>query len=146
MYGWRGLANSSRVRGVFDDAAQVHHRNARGDVLDHGKIVRDKNKRQAEPALQIGQKIDDLRLDRNVERRHRFVADDELRLGGECAGDANTLALAAGELMGVAFSMPGLKPDETQQLGDALTVPPLCEAMKYERLGQHLPDVHTRVE
>ena len=50
-------------------------------------------------ALQVLEQVDDLRLDRDVERRHRLVADDEVWLGGERAGDADALALAAGEFV-----------------------------------------------
>ena len=53
---------------IFHDASEVHHRHACGDVLYDREIVCDENVRQAEPPLEIGQEIDDLRLDRDVER------------------------------------------------------------------------------
>ena len=53
-------------------------------------------------ALQRLQQIDDLRLDRHVERRHRLVADDQLRLEDHRPRDADALALAAGELVRIA--------------------------------------------
>ena len=65
----------------------------------HREIVRDEQVGQAEPLLQVLQQVDDLRLDRHVERRDRLVADDELGLDGQRAGDADALALAAGELV-----------------------------------------------
>ena len=37
--------------------------------------------------LKIFEQVDDLRLDRDVERRHRLVADDQLGLQGERARD-----------------------------------------------------------
>ncbi len=49
--------------------------------------------------LQVGEQVDDLRLDRNVERRDRLVADDQVGAGRERAGDADALALAARELV-----------------------------------------------
>ena len=55
--------------------------------------------RQAELPLQVLQQVDDLRLDRDVERGDRLVADDQVGLGGQSAGDADALALAAGELV-----------------------------------------------
>jgi hypothetical protein len=57
--------------------------------------------------LQVLQQVDDLRLDRDVERRDRLVADDELGLDGERAGDADALALAAGELVRAAAHVVG---------------------------------------
>ena len=58
--------------------------------------------------LQVLQQVDHLRLDRDVERRHRLVADDQLGLDGERAGDADALALAAGELVRVAAHVVGV--------------------------------------
>ncbi len=52
--------------------------------------------------LEVLQQVDDLRLHRNVERRHRLVADDEVGLHRERARDADALPLAAGKLVRVA--------------------------------------------
>ena len=51
-----------------------------GDVLDDADVVRDEQVGQAELALQLAQQVQDLRLHRDVERRGRLVADDQLRL------------------------------------------------------------------
>ena len=48
--------------------------------------------------LQAAEEVDDLCLDRNVQSGYRLVADDDLRLHGEGAGNVHTLSLAAGEL------------------------------------------------
>ena len=53
-------------------------------------------------ALQVEQQVQHLRLHGDVERRDRLVGDDELRLEGERAGDADALALAAGEFVRIA--------------------------------------------
>ena len=37
--------------------------------------------REAEPLLQVGEQVDDLRLDRDVERGDRLVGDDEVGSG-----------------------------------------------------------------
>ena len=58
----------------------------------------------------------DLRLDRHVEGRDRLVGDDELGLEREGAGDADALALAAGELMGVAVDGVGRQVDVLKRL------------------------------
>ncbi len=71
VYGCRGSANSASCRRDLDDAAEVHHRDARRDVLDDREVVRDEEVREAEAALQVLQQVDDLRLHRHVERRHR---------------------------------------------------------------------------
>ena len=43
----------------------------------------------------VGQQVEDLRLDRDVERRDRLVEDQHARLGRQRAGDRDPLALAA---------------------------------------------------
>ena len=50
-------------------------------------------------ALQLAQQVEDLRLDRHVERGRRLVGDQQLRLAGQRHGDHHALAHAAGELV-----------------------------------------------
>ena len=64
----------------LDDAAEVHDRDPVGDLPDHRQVVRDEDVGEVEVALQAPQQVQDLRLDRDVERRDRLVADDQLRL------------------------------------------------------------------
>ena len=61
------------------------------------------------------QQVEDLRLDGDVERGDRLVADDELRLEGERAGDADALALAAGEFVRVAVMWSGVEARPARQ-------------------------------
>ena len=84
--------------GQLDHGAEIHHRDACGDLPDHGEVVRDEEIGEAELRCRRQQKIDDLGLDRHVERAERLVADDQARLRRERAGDADALALAAAEL------------------------------------------------
>ena len=44
------------------------------------EVVGDEDDRQAELALQVAQQVEDLRLDRDVERGHRLVGDDSFGL------------------------------------------------------------------
>src|SRR5579872_2168381 len=94
---WRG--EDLLPRRHFDDLAEIHHGHAMRHVLDDRKIVADEEEREAEFGLQILQQVDDLRLDRNVERGDRLIADDQVRLGRERTRDADALALAARKLM-----------------------------------------------
>ena len=66
--------------------------------------------RQPEVALQVLHQVDDLRLDADVERADGLVADDEFRVHGQGAGDADALALAAGELVRVAVRRVRVEP------------------------------------
>ena len=50
-------------------------------------------------SVEIGEQLEDLRLDRDVERRRGLVGDHELRTAAERHRDHHALAHAAGELM-----------------------------------------------
>lgn len=52
----------------FDDRAEVHHGNAIADLPHHAQIMADEDHRHAALLLQVGKKIDHLRLDRHIER------------------------------------------------------------------------------
>src|SRR6185503_7635607 len=99
--------------------AQVHHGDAIADVLDDGQVVGDEQVREVHAALQVAQQVDDLRLDGDVEGRHRLVGDDEPRVHGQGAGDTDALSLAAGELVGIAARVAGRQSHQREQLGDA---------------------------
>ena len=70
-----------------------------GDARDDAEIVRDQHQRHAELALQLGQQVQDLRLDGHVERGGRLVGDDQLGPAHQRHGDHHALAQAAGELV-----------------------------------------------
>ena len=63
---------------LLDEAAEIHDRDAVGEMLDHCEIVADEEVGQAEFALQIEQQIEDLRLHGDVERARGLVAHEEL--------------------------------------------------------------------
>jgi len=86
----------------FDDLAAVHDGDVVADVLDDGHVVADEEVGELELVAEIGEEVEDLALDADVEGAGGFVADDEAGLEGERTGDADALALAAGELVGVA--------------------------------------------
>ena len=104
--------------GDFDDAPEIHDRDAVGDMLDHRKVVRDEQHREAEPRPQIKQQVDHLRLDRDVERGDRLVGDEQLGFRGERAGDADALALAAGEFVRVAVHRVRRQAHQAKQFGN----------------------------
>ncbi len=133
--------------GDLDQLAQIHHRDAVADVLHHGEVVGDEQIGEAEALLQILQQVDDLRLDRDVERRHRLVADDQVGIDGERAGDADALALPAGELVRIAPGMFGQQADDFQQLAPARGARRgVADLVHPQRLGQDFADGHARIE
>src|SRR6185437_4788303 len=92
---------------LLDDAAEIHHRDAVADMLDHAEVVADHDVSQPELVLELEQQVYDLRPDRDVERRDRLIANDQLGFQDQRAGDADALALAAGEFVRVAVGVLG---------------------------------------
>ena len=68
--------------------------------------MRDEQKREALLLLQVLHQVDDLRLDRDIERRDRLVCDDEAGIDRDRPRDADPLALAARELARIAVHRP----------------------------------------
>ena len=131
----------------LDDPAEVHHGHAVAHQLHHLQIVRDEEIRQTQTRLQIAQQVDDLRLDRDVERAGGLVGHDEARADGEHARDAHATLLAAGQLVREARELGRLQIHLIQQLGG----PPrhlrlLQPMMQRDRLTQDVADAHARIE
>ena len=131
----------------FDDLAEIHHGDAVTDVLDDGDVVRDEQIGEAELLLQIAQEVDDLRLHRDVERRHRLVADDEARIERQGAGDADPLALTAGEFVRVAVQRLGPQADLVGERLDPLVErAAMGDPVIPQRLGDDVADPEARVQ
>src|SRR5579864_7796904 len=88
----------------FYNLALIHDCDAGREIAHHGHGVRDEEVGQAEVALQLCEQVDDLRSDADIEGRYRLIADDELRPQCQGAGDADALALTAGEFVRVALA------------------------------------------
>src|SRR5262249_15518303 len=142
-----GLAKELLGGRALDDAAEVHDQDPFSDVLDHAEVVADEEIGETELLPQRHEQVDDLRLDRDVERRHRLVADHELRANRERAGDAETLALPAGELMWIAPLVTGIEADPAQEIVEERIerVAP-HEAMNPRRLAHDLAHGQARIE
>ncbi len=78
-------------------------------MLHHAEVVRDKQICQLVFFLQILQQIDNLRLNGNIQRGNRLVADDKFGIQRKRAGNADALALAAGKLVRIAILMERLQ-------------------------------------
>jgi hypothetical protein len=81
---------------LFDDAAEVHHRDFVAQVAHHAQVVADEQIGQAEVALQPHHQVQHLRLDGHVQRRHRLVAHHQLGPGRQRARRRRCAALSAG--------------------------------------------------
>ena len=78
--------------------------------------MRDEHICQVKLLLQAAEEVDDLCLDRNVQSGYRLVADDDLRLHGEGAGNVHTLSLTARELVGIALHVLDVETDLLKRL------------------------------
>ena len=126
---------------------EVHHRDPVADVLDDAHVVGDEHIGQPELALERLQQVQDLRLDRHVERGHRLVADDEVGLQDERPRDADPLPLPAAELVRVATRVVRLQPDHVHHPRDLR--PPFArraDAVDAQTLADAVADRRARVE
>ena len=105
------------------------------------QVVRDEEIGEPELALQVVEQVEHPRLHADVERADGLVEHQDLGLDGERAGDADPLALPAGELVGMPRRVLRVEADELQQLADALVRRPACRPWIDERLGDGRPTV-----
>ena len=97
--GMERRVEDSLDRAGLDDRSGIHDRDPVGDLRHDAHGVRDQEDAHAAPAPQVLDQPEDLRLDRDVERRRRLVSEEDRRLAGERHRDHHALAHAAGELM-----------------------------------------------
>src|SRR5690606_36582668 len=69
-------------------AAQIHDHNAVCDVVHNTQVMADEQVCQVQLPAQVHEQVDDLRLDRDVERGDAFVANQKFRLYSKRAGNA----------------------------------------------------------
>src|SRR5450759_5132478 len=127
--------------------AQVHDPDPVADVLDDGQVVGDEEIGQPQLLLEVVEEVQDLALDRDIERRDRFVEDHEFRVEGEGTGDADALALAARELVRVAMDVALVQAHLGEQLADQLLALLLVRHPVDQRaLTDDLADRHAGVQ
>ena len=127
------------------DAARVHHHDAVGERHRLDLVVGDIDDRRAEQLVQLG----DLDARRDAQRRvevgQRLVEQEHVGLAHDRAADGDALALAAGEVAGIAVEQL-VEPQHARRLGD----PPLAlgrrDAGELQAEGHVLAHVHVRVE
>jgi len=133
----------------FDRLAAEHHDRPVGDFRHHAHVVGDEQNRHPLLVLQHLDQVEDLALDGDVERRRRFVGDQELWSAGERHGDHHALAHAAGKLMRIVVETAlGIRDtdlvQQTQDLGLRLGCGDV--AMAGDRFGDLLADREDRIE
>ena len=79
--------------------------------------MRDEEISEPECIAQIGQQVDDRRLNRGVEGGDRLVTNYEFGIGRQRASDRHALLLAAAQLVWIATSIAARQLHHVQQLG-----------------------------
>ena len=132
----------------FAQPAKIHHGDPVAHRFHHSEIMGDEQQRQSKARLHVFQQIEDLSANRNVERRNRLVADDELGIEDECARNADALALSAGKFMRQAPDhQRRIESNRGEYLADELL--PLfriLDARYHQRLGDDLADAPPRIQ
>ncbi len=118
--GAAALRENLRGASHLHDPAQIHDGDAARNVTHQPQVVCNEQIGELQLLLQIHQQVDHLRLDRDVERRHRFVGDDERRIERQRPRQADALPLAAAELVRIAIEVRRIEADQPEQLGDAI--------------------------
>ncbi|MCY1237838.1 hypothetical protein D9M72_505500 [compost metagenome] len=102
---------------------------------------------QLELVLQIGEQVQDLCLNRKVERRYRLVEHQQLRVQHQRARNGDTLALATGEHVRVAVEVQVGETDLLQHRHRPIaTLVGGRIGIDDQRLHQDVADLLTRVE
>jgi hypothetical protein len=114
-------------------------------VANDRQVVRDEQVGEIELRLEIFQQVQDLRLDRDVERGHGLVAHDQLRAERERPRDPDPLTLATGELVREAVVMLGVQPHQLHQLWTVAFSLPDRRPVDRERIGDDRADAPPRL-
>ena len=129
------------------DVAEVHDRDAVRDLTNDREIMGDEQVGDPELLLEVLEQVEDLRLDRHVERGDRLVAHDQLGAQRNGPGDPDPLALAARELVRVAVVVLRVEADALHQLLDRGTHPARRrDALDLERRADDAADRVARVQ
>ncbi len=97
--------------------------------------------------LEVGEQVDDLSADRDIECGDGLVADDEFGLESEGSGYSDALSLASGELVGVSGDAVWAESDFLEDLLDpGFLVSPGGEAVDFHGVSDDVEDGHSGVE
>ena len=91
----------ARDRRLFDLSSGVHDHDTVRQFRDDAEIMGYQDDRHSGLGLKFSNEVQDLRLDRDVQRGGGLVRDQHRRLAGQGGGDHDALAKPAGELVRV---------------------------------------------
>jgi hypothetical protein len=94
-----GRREDLRDRSALHDDTVLHHEDTVGQVGDDSHVVGDEDDGGIEALAQVAHEVEDLGLDRDVERRGRLVGDEQQRVAGDRLRDHGALTLSARQLV-----------------------------------------------
>ncbi len=147
--GMQRLREHASRRSLLGESRRVHHVHPVGIARHDAEVVGDHHHRDVELARQVLHQVQDLRLNRDVERGSRLVGDDQLGIAREPDRDHHPLAHAARELVRILAEPPGSvgDADHLQELDGAASSLALVHALVDEqRLHDLQADGQHRIE
>ncbi len=100
----------------LDQPPEIHHCNAVSHDSHNIEVVRDEEIGVIELLLQILHQIQDLRLNRDVQRGCGLISDDEIRIHRKNPCKHDTLVLTAAQLVWIAVDVLRVEPHGLDQL------------------------------
>ena len=144
--GSSALKDGARRAGP-DQAARVEDADAIGQCNRFGHVVRDQEHRLAQPRLDAAELVLQLAARDRVERAERLVHQQDRRIRGEGARDADALALSARQLIGPARGVVVVRePDQPEQFADARAHALVLPAFEPRHHGDVVGDGQVRKE
>jgi len=92
--GMKGVVKKLINGRLLDDSAHIHHRHNVAGKLDYRKVMSDKKIRQGKLLLKVFEEVQDLGLNRDIERADGFITDNKFGLQSKGTGYAYSLTLA----------------------------------------------------
>src|SRR5688572_26106436 len=134
-------------RSDFNELSQIHHSDPSGEFLDHRNGVGYEEVGQSEPLLQFHKQVHNLRLDGDIQRGHRFICNNQLRVQRERPRDANALPLPSAELVRIPLKGGGVQPNDLQEFDNSLVAFGSPKSLMDRKwLSDNRPDPHSWIE
>ena len=131
---------------VLDDLALVHDGHPVADLGGDPKIVGDEEHGQVEALADVVEQRQHLGLNRYIQGGNGLIGDQEFRLHGQGAGDADPLPLAAGELVRETVQGLGVETDQGHEVARPSPGLVLRSAEVHGAFDDRLSDRAPRVE
>src|SRR6267378_4223986 len=123
-------------RADFHNLAKIQHRDPVTEIDAQVQVVSNEDICQAELLLQVRQQVDDLRLYRDIQRRHRFIGHDDTWFNSKRGSNGNALTLPAAQFMRIAAAGCGRQTHQLEEFRDFLREITSAEEVVAYRLSQ----------